>query len=300
MKDFIIENGVLRNYAGPGGAVTVPQGVSVLADSFFLCRGVTSVVLPEGVTVIEPAAFYLCENMISVTLPESLTEIGKTAFLGCYSLCEVTIPGSVEVIGARAFLRCGLRTVRIAPGVKVLETGAFRNCDDLTEIRLPDSVISIGPGAFHGCTKLYRAVLPATLKKMGNGVFLGCEELRELVAPGFSMETLREHKLILQGAIGYLCNPDAYTDPKIVEEYGKIMMTQRRRLVSCLVQSDRVEGLQTYAKLRKINLRNFERDFLQPAMEAGATACIAFLMNWKNTHISTRSAAKKRAQDWKL
>ncbi len=30
-QDFVIENGVLTNYTGPGGAVTIPAGVTKIA-----------------------------------------------------------------------------------------------------------------------------------------------------------------------------------------------------------------------------------------------------------------------------
>ena len=34
-SDFIIENGVLKKYVGPGGDVTVPEGVTAIKDDAF-------------------------------------------------------------------------------------------------------------------------------------------------------------------------------------------------------------------------------------------------------------------------
>ena len=34
-KDFIIENGVLTEYTGPGGDVAVPDGVTTIGDCAF-------------------------------------------------------------------------------------------------------------------------------------------------------------------------------------------------------------------------------------------------------------------------
>ena len=48
-SDFIIENGVLTKYVGPGG----------------------DVVIPEGVTEIRYWAFDGCENLKSVFIPKS-------------------------------------------------------------------------------------------------------------------------------------------------------------------------------------------------------------------------------------
>ena len=47
-SDFIIENGVLKKYKGPGGAVVVPEGVTSIGKGAFSdCRSMTSVSLPE-------------------------------------------------------------------------------------------------------------------------------------------------------------------------------------------------------------------------------------------------------------
>ena len=53
-NDFVIENGILEEYNGPGGDVVVPEGVTrVGAVPFKDCESLTSIVLPEGVEMIE-------------------------------------------------------------------------------------------------------------------------------------------------------------------------------------------------------------------------------------------------------
>ena len=60
-QDFVIENGVLRDYKGPGGDVTIPEGVTEIERwAFDGCTGLTSVTIPEGVTEIGYSAFYGC------------------------------------------------------------------------------------------------------------------------------------------------------------------------------------------------------------------------------------------------
>ena len=59
-SDFLIEDGVLVKYVGPGG----------------------DVVIPEGVTHIERFVFSGCRSLISVTIPEGVTSIGDHAFSG--------------------------------------------------------------------------------------------------------------------------------------------------------------------------------------------------------------------------
>lgn len=73
-NDFIIENGVLTNYTGPGG----------------------DVVIPDGVTSIGCSAFECCNNLSSVIIPDSVTSIGMKAFRDCQNLKRIKIPGKVQ------------------------------------------------------------------------------------------------------------------------------------------------------------------------------------------------------------
>ena len=49
MQDFVIENGVLEKYKGPGGDVTIPEGVKEIGLwAFKGCANLTSVTNPGG------------------------------------------------------------------------------------------------------------------------------------------------------------------------------------------------------------------------------------------------------------
>jgi hypothetical protein len=51
--DFRVKEGVLVEYRGPGGDVTIPEGVTSIGYSaFYGCESLTSVTIPEGVTII--------------------------------------------------------------------------------------------------------------------------------------------------------------------------------------------------------------------------------------------------------
>ena len=57
-NDFVIENGVLKEYKGSSGDVVIPEGVTSIGDYvFFLCDSLESVTIPDGVTNIGKAVF---------------------------------------------------------------------------------------------------------------------------------------------------------------------------------------------------------------------------------------------------
>ena len=67
--------------------------------------GLTSVVIPEGVTIICYNSFYGCTALTDVTIPESVTEIQdgyvsssliKGAFQNCKALVSITIPDGMK------------------------------------------------------------------------------------------------------------------------------------------------------------------------------------------------------------
>jgi hypothetical protein len=69
-SDFIIENGVLTKYVGPGGDVVVPDNVKKIGIfAMQNCATVTSVSLPESLEKIEGFAFRDCTGLVSIAIP---------------------------------------------------------------------------------------------------------------------------------------------------------------------------------------------------------------------------------------
>ena len=79
-SDFIIENGVLTKYVGPGGNVEIPEGVTEIATNAFRHSKVTGIKFPEGLITIGASAFCLCQDLKSIVIPKSVKVIGEEAF----------------------------------------------------------------------------------------------------------------------------------------------------------------------------------------------------------------------------
>ena len=125
--------------------VVIPQGVTVIRDSAFEYKSLTSVIISDSVISIGLSAFQ-GNSLASVTISSSVTSIGAYAFQS-NSLASVTIPNSVTSIGAYAFQNNPLASVTISNSVTSIGNQAFNN-NSLTSVIIPDSVTSLGQAVF--------------------------------------------------------------------------------------------------------------------------------------------------------
>ena len=103
---------VVTKYTGPDGAVEVPAelgGAPVGAIGFYAFEakfGVTSVKLPETVTVIGGSAFMDCAGMTEINIPAAVNTVERGAFAACTSLESVKLPAAVTRVDEEAFTAC--------------------------------------------------------------------------------------------------------------------------------------------------------------------------------------------------
>ncbi len=135
----------------------------------------TSVIIPNSVTIIEPSAFQNCTSLAEVTIPNGVTKINSRAFQNT-RLTEVTIPNSVTEIAGNAFEDCtNLTSVTIGTldnindnGWITLGIGVFKECTGLTNFTYlkkysPNRNGSINPITFNAINIFYGASTNVTL-----------------------------------------------------------------------------------------------------------------------------------------
>lgn len=225
IKDFVIENGILRKYNGDGCDVIIPDGVTVIGGRvFFDCSRLTSVTIPDSVTNICAYAFFNCSGLTSIKIPNGIISIADGAFHGCTGLKSVMIPGSVETIGYKAFadtpaleslsvdannkiyhssgnclidtkrkrLICGCKTSVIPNDGSVTEIydSAFLKCSGLEKVIIPETIETIDQYAFYGCSELKSITIPDSIKKIGDSAFGNCTSLKTAgpVGSGYNYE----------------------------------------------------------------------------------------------------------------
>lgn len=77
-------------------------GVAVTGIYKYAFRGwknLTTVTLPETITVIGETAFMDCSALHSINLPDGLTKVSDNMFYNCTSLREIVLPDSITMIG---------------------------------------------------------------------------------------------------------------------------------------------------------------------------------------------------------
>ena len=251
-SDFIIENGVLKKYVGPGGDVTVPEGVTAIKDNVFEGNlNLTGIVLSDSVTKIGTGAFYGCANLKNVELPGKLRTIGQAAFTDCKALQHAMIPKSVKTIGAHAFSRCGLVRLEI-----------------LAE------KVKIGPWAFD----CYQA---PNLIHISDALAaqLGVKEIKFIFDMAFP--SLIEH--ILNGTADY---SKALYDTLVAWVKQK---KNRTEIAESAIRRDDAERLMRLFDLRgKVSLEEVDA-LIEAAGKQQKQACTAALVNYKNEQFSQKT-----------
>lgn len=177
-------NIVSNTYENGQGKIVFDGVVTKIgSESFFGRTRLTSIRIPEGVSVIENNAFEECENLTEIVLPSSLTKIESAAFLYC-SISSITIPNSVIEIEDRVFALCrNLTNVNIPNGITHIAEGLFRECESLADITLPDSITEIDDYAFEGCNSLNDINIPNNVSRIGYRAFVDCYELTSITIP---------------------------------------------------------------------------------------------------------------------
>ncbi|MCD8205379.1 MAG: leucine-rich repeat domain-containing protein [Clostridia bacterium] len=115
------------------------RGKGLMVSGKGSCRDADIVVPYEhlGLAVIgvAPAAFMNDRLITSVYLPDTVTVICERSFSGCSSLSRLYIPDSITAIGSRAICDCPkLERVVIPKSVTTVGTGMFDGCDSLRSI----------------------------------------------------------------------------------------------------------------------------------------------------------------------
>lgn len=158
---FDAQRFVLKEYTGTETDVVVPdtmdEGVPVKRLGTQLLAGsetLTSVVVPDSVTILDVGALSYDNNLSEITLSSNLINIGWNAISSNDALTELTIPASVCIIDSYAVSGCyALKKIVFEGACPLIGPEAFAMLSDEVVIYVPDDQIEEYKKAFEDNNK---------------------------------------------------------------------------------------------------------------------------------------------------
>ncbi|MDE5652899.1 MAG: leucine-rich repeat domain-containing protein [Muribaculaceae bacterium] len=152
-------------FRAPFSSVVLPEGLTVIENGALAGSAVTEITIPEGVTFIGEYAFYGCRNLKTVNLPSTLLSIGRGAFAGCPVLENINLDAtrvtllpeecfsgdvSLRSLDAIHITTVGTRALA-GSGIERLSLPAAEDLGDFALADMPDLlVLTVSPSARFG------------------------------------------------------------------------------------------------------------------------------------------------------
>ena len=176
----LMPQGVLLDAKSCAGSLTIDKSVQTIgAKAFFGNKQISSVVIPDGVKLIDEQAFF-SSSLSEINIPNSVTTINSSAFAFA-GLTSLTLPNALTRISSQTFRNTKIRSLIIPPSVTIIEYSAFSEVP-LTSLVIPNTVTEIGGNAFEQ-SKLVSVTIPDSVRVLGYSVFKDNTSLTSISLP---------------------------------------------------------------------------------------------------------------------
>ena len=240
-----------------------------MTESDWFGSSLTSINIPDTVTIIKSDAFSGCDNLKYLSIGKNVEEIGESAFFWCNSLKSIQIPDSVKKIGSNAFdshpnvridinlpkhLRnyfseespyYGERPIIIDYENKIFVS---LNSDFEGDYVVPEGITKISRNAFYGCTKLTSLSIPDSVVEIGESAFSDCTNLTTITIPNSVL-------VIGDCAFSGCSNLTTITIPDSVTNIGRSAFRNCENLASLIVSEKVQIGKFAFGGCKKLKER---------------------------------------------
>ncbi|MCF0217633.1 MAG: leucine-rich repeat protein [Malacoplasma sp.] len=146
--------------------------------------------LIEGLKSINRNSFWNCKGIQTIVLPESLEDIGYNPFVGCTNIQFENKSPHFKVVDGVLYnqdltkIICyptnkAVGVINLLDSVITLERGAFSGCDKMTQLNL-HNVNVISKSCFTNCTNLKKLYCSDLITYIGEWAFAYCKSLKEV------------------------------------------------------------------------------------------------------------------------
>ncbi len=147
------------------GVFSIPDGIRRLGRYCFAdCKGITKIVFPESMAIVETSVFVNMIGLTGIELPENSNfmldaEYGVLYTEGVSLQEDGTLITFMDILAALPYISGHYRIPDHYDRVEIYND-AFTGCKNLKEITIPENVVCIGAGSFIGCSSLEAINLP--------------------------------------------------------------------------------------------------------------------------------------------
>lgn len=198
------------------------------ARAFSSMKGLTELIIPEGVTFIDTYAIMHCADLVRLSVPDSLEVCGEAIISGCDKL-EYTTFDNARYLGNAVnpyviLVDLGERLVgrdfagcKIHENTKIIYKEAFSGAKGLSELIVPEGVRQICSYAFTS-SDLAVISIPETAKRLEITTFKNCDKLvYNIYESGKYLGNAEKPYMILAGTTATdITQLDIHEDTKII------------------------------------------------------------------------------------
>ncbi len=210
------------------GNIHIPEGLTVLNNSFAPSMTAKVVNVPQGITKVTG----LGGQPASIVFPEGVKEIGYRAFAEMGSLQgDIRLPSTLLTLGNEAFANTSISHIILPEGLELIQSGCFYQCCYLQDtLTIPSTVMQIQSHAFCDCEKLEAVILPVALEEIKDRAFAGCRSLYYVrclsatppVLDGSAFDGVEKNEcslIVPEGAVSAYQEADGWKEFKRISAY---------------------------------------------------------------------------------